>query len=76
MTKRRSMHFGRNRFVCGFPKSDNIALLAVEVDTVKAWTKPASLLTYAHYYLRGSGDREVAVAEQVAQQEIIRTAIK
>jgi general stress protein 26 len=34
------------------PDSPNIALLAIDVEVTKAWTKPASLLTYAYYYLR------------------------
>lgn len=34
------------------PGSPNIALVAVDVETAKVWTKPASILSYAFYYLR------------------------
>jgi hypothetical protein len=34
------------------PNSPNIALLAIDVKVAKVWTKPASALTYALYYLR------------------------
>lgn len=34
------------------PDSPDIALIAVDVDEVKAWTRPASLFTYALLYMR------------------------
>jgi general stress protein 26 len=36
----------------GGPDSPNLTLIAVDVEEARTWTKPASMLTYAYYYLR------------------------
>jgi Pyridoxamine 5'-phosphate oxidase like len=55
------------------PDSPNIALLAIDVEVTKAWTKPASVLTYAYYYLRARTTGEPPSPSQIAKQETIRT---
>jgi general stress protein 26 len=51
----------------GGPDSPNIALVAVDVETAKVWSKPASVLSYAFHYLRarltGRSPERDAVAE-------------
>ena len=54
------------------PGSPNIALIAVDVEIAKAWTKPASTLTYAYYYLRARLTGESPSPSQVAKLETIR----
>ena len=54
------------------PESPNIALLALDVEVAKAWTKPASALTYALYYLRARITGKSPSPSQIAKQEIIR----
>lgn len=55
------------------PDSPNIALLAIDVEVTRAWTKPASVLTYAYYYLRARITGRSPSPSQIAKQEIIRT---
>ena len=55
------------------PDSPNIALLAIVVEVTKTWTKPASVLTYAYYYLRARTTGEPPSPSQIAKQETIRT---
>ena len=54
------------------PNSKNIALLAIDVEVAKAWTKPASSLTYAYYYLRARITGKSPSPSQIAKQETIR----
>jgi len=54
------------------PDSANIALLAVDVEVAKTWTRPASVLTYAYYYLRARITGKPPSPSQIAQQETIR----
>ena len=55
------------------PDSPNIALLAIDVEAAKAWTKPASTLTYAYYYLRARMTGETPTPSQIAKLETFRT---
>lgn len=55
------------------PDSPNIALLAIDVEVTRTWTKPASVLTYAYYYLRARITGRSPSPSQIAKQEIIRT---
>ena len=54
------------------PDSPDIALVAVEVDEEKAWTKPASTLTYAYYYLRARLTGKAPSPKQIGQIETMR----
>jgi general stress protein 26 len=54
------------------PNSPNIALLAVDVEVAKVWTKPASVLTYAYYYARARITGEPPSPSQIVKQETIR----
>ena len=49
------------------PDSPNIALVAVDVETAKSWTKPASILSYAFYYLRARITGKAPVPGQIAE---------
>lgn len=49
------------------PDSSDVALVAVDVEAAKSWTKPASMLTYAYYYLRARLTGESPRARDVAQ---------
>jgi len=53
------------------PNSPNIALLAVDVEMAKAWTKPASLLMYGYYYLRARITGRSPSPPQIAKLETI-----
>src|SRR5262249_5635771 len=55
------------------PDSPDIALLAIDVEVTRTWTKPASVLTYAYYYLRARITGRSPSPSQIAKQEIIRT---
>src|SRR5262245_65114923 len=55
------------------PDSLDIALLAIDVEVTRTWTKPASVLTYAYYYLRARITGRSPSPSQIAKQEIIRT---
>lgn len=54
------------------PESPDIALLAVDVDLVRTWTKPASALTYAYYYLKARITGKSPSPGQIALQETFR----
>src|SRR5262249_31283272 len=54
------------------PDSPNIALLAVDVEVARMWTKPASSLTYAYYYLRARITGKSPSPSQIAKQQTIR----
>lgn len=54
------------------PSSPDIALIAIDVEIAKAWTKPASTLTYAYYYLRARLTGQSPSPKQVAKLETIR----
>ena len=49
------------------PDSPNIALVAVAVEMAKSWTKPASILSYAFYYLRARMTGKTPVPQQIAE---------
>ena len=55
------------------PGSQNIALFAIDVEVAKAWTKPASVLTYAYYYLRARVTGTPPSPSKIAKVETIRT---
>lgn len=54
------------------PDSADIALIAVDVETARAWTKPASILTYALLYLRARVTGKAPAPQQVAHVETLR----
>lgn len=56
----------------GGPESSNMALIAVDVETAKIWTKPASIWTYAYYYVRARLTGKAAKAREVADVETLR----
>jgi general stress protein 26 len=43
------------------PDSPNIALIEIDVKTVKSWSKPASFLTYAYHYMK-EADWKISVS--------------
>jgi general stress protein 26 len=56
----------------GGPDSPNIALVAVDVETAKVWTKPASALSYALYYLRARLGGKAPTGDDVAEIKTMR----
>lgn len=54
------------------PDSDDIALVAVDVETAKVWTKPASMLSYAFYYLRARLTGKTPAPGEVADIKTVR----
>lgn len=54
------------------PDASNLALIAVDVETAKIWTKPASTLAYAYYYLRARLTGQAPQPREVAEIKTIR----
>ncbi|HLZ06892.1 MAG TPA: pyridoxamine 5'-phosphate oxidase family protein [Bradyrhizobium sp.] len=53
------------------PESPSIALIEIDVKTVKSWSKPASFLTYAYYYVRAKLTGRSPSPEQVAERVLV-----
>jgi len=53
------------------PESANIALIAVEVETAKTWTKPAPIYLYAYYYVRARLTGKSPSPRMIVDHEII-----
>jgi general stress protein 26 len=54
------------------PASPNIALIAVDMETAKYWTKPASIFTYAYFYVRARVTGKAPSPQQIAEHKVIR----
>jgi len=54
------------------PDSPDLALVAIDVDMAKTWTKPASMVTYGYYYLRARLTGKAPTADEAAKLETIK----
>src|SRR6476646_10431635 len=54
------------------PDSADVALLAVDVEEARAWTKPVSGLAYAFYYVRARLTGKAPAPEQIVCEQAIR----
>lgn len=54
------------------PEAPGIALIAVEVEEARAWTRPASMLTYAFYYVRARLTGKAPAPAQIVCEQALR----
>ena len=54
------------------PDCPDVALLAVDVEEARAWTKPVSALAYAYYYVRARLTGKAPAPEQIVCEQAIR----
>jgi general stress protein 26 len=54
------------------PNARNMALVAVDVETARIWTKPASMLSYGYYYLRARLSGKAPRPQEVAEIKTLR----
>ncbi|WP_157449974.1 hypothetical protein [Bradyrhizobium sp. ARR65] len=58
--------------VCGFLMvRRRIALIEIDVKTIKSWSKPASLLTYAYYYVQAKLTGKSPSPERIAEEVLV-----
>lgn len=53
------------------PESSNIALIEIDVKTVKSWSRPASIVTYAYYYVKAKLTGRSPSPEQIAEEVLV-----
>jgi len=53
------------------PDSPAIALIEIAVTTVKSWSKPASLLTYAYYYVKAKLTGQSPSPDKIAEEAVV-----
>lgn len=64
----------REGFSVWFPdgsESPSIALIEIDVKTAKSWSKPASFLTYAYYYVKAKLTGRSPSPEQIAERALV-----
>jgi len=53
------------------PDSPSIALIEIAVKTVKSWSKPASLCTYAYYYMKAKLTGQSPSPDKIAEEAVV-----
>jgi len=53
------------------PNSPNIALIEIDVKTIKCWSKPASFLTYAYHYVKAKLTGRSPSPAQIAKEVLV-----